>query len=672
MARRIALSSPLLVMLGGLITAAAPARPQAPAASQAPAAPGDGVPKDEGNGTADREQGPRRRVDENVVQQATDAFGLDIGGATIGLYSEDATRGFSPALAGNIRIEGLYFDRQGLTNSRLLRSTSVRVGPTALGETLPAPSGVVRYSLRLPADAPGGSLIAGLEAYGSPIVELDATYAEPGRRWKIGFGGSVVPALRDDAGGEGFVATAAVLPSWSDGNLRLHAFASQKIYRDLYLAPRVFAGSGVLPPRVERGRMVGQRWATTSGEDSNAGVIAEIDDFKGFKLRGGLFYSLWTPDETIAQLDVGTDPAGMARRIAVQFPGQSYGSLSGELQLIRHWQAGSWRHSLTASLRGRAFRGTYGGQVVSDLGFRRIDDRVQLPRPGIRHKDQAHDRIEQRTIGLSYIGAWGRRAQFNLGIQTTEFEKLYRAPAAVPVETRANPLLGNVAAGIELAPGFVAYAGYSRGLEETGTSPASARNPNEVLSPSITEQIDGGFRWKPRSEVSLIAGAFRITRAYANVDSSNWFRFIGQLENRGVELSLSWRPRPTITIVAGGLYQDPRVRTGNARLVPVSVPRSMARVDADWTVSSGSSISLDGTILYVGSIPVLSDNSLRSPPLVTANIGFRWRFGLGQRRALLRGQLLNITNAFSWRPQPSGALLYNAPRRFRVTVTTDF
>lgn len=663
---------PGLVFLGGLIAAAAPARAQVPAASPAPTPPGAGVQEEEDDAAADREQLPKKRVDENVVQQATDAFGLDIGGATIGLYTEDSARGFSPALAGNIRIEGLYFDRQGLANSRLLRSISVRVGPTALGETLPAPSGVVRYSLRLPADAPSGSLVAGLEAYGSPIVELDTTYAEPGRRWKIGLGGSVAPALRDDAGGDGFVATAAVLPSWSDGNLRLHAFASQKVYRDMYLAPRVFAGSRALPPRIERRRMVGQQWARSSGEDSNVGIIAEIDNLGGLMLRGGLFYSLWTPDDTIAQLDLGTDEAGMARRIAVQFPSQSYGSLSGELQLIKHWRTDGWRHSLTASLRGRAFEGTYGGQVVSNLGFRRIDDPLQLPRPGVRRNDQARDEVDQRTIGLSYIGAWGQRAQINFGVQATRFRKLYRAPAASPVETRANPLLGNVAAGVELSPGLVAYAGYARGLEETGTSPASARNPNEVLPPSVTEQIDGGLRWKPNSEVSLIVGAFRITRAYANVDATNLFRFIGRLENRGAELSLSWRPRPTIAIIAGGLYQDPRVTTGAARLVPVSVPTATARLDADWTLSPGSPISLDGTVLYVGSAPVLSDNTLRSSALVTSNVGFRWRFSIGRRRALLRGQLLNITNAFSWRPQPSGALLYNAPRRFRLTVTTDF
>ncbi|MEP7245859.1 MAG: TonB-dependent receptor, partial [Gammaproteobacteria bacterium] len=61
-----------------------------------------------------------QRADENAVTTAQDAFGATTGNESIGLYSETEVRGFSPVTAGNVRIEGLYFDRQGNLPPRLV------------------------------------------------------------------------------------------------------------------------------------------------------------------------------------------------------------------------------------------------------------------------------------------------------------------------------------------------------------------------------------------------------------------------------------------------------------------------------------------------------------------------------------------------------------------------
>ena len=49
--------------------------------------------------------------EENVTTESEDAFGRSIGNESIGIYNEGDVRGFSPIEAGNVRIEGLYFDR---------------------------------------------------------------------------------------------------------------------------------------------------------------------------------------------------------------------------------------------------------------------------------------------------------------------------------------------------------------------------------------------------------------------------------------------------------------------------------------------------------------------------------------------------------------------------------
>jgi len=62
-------------------------------------------------------------------------------------------RGFSPTRAGNIRIEGLYFDQVWGLTGRIRRSTTIRVGLSAFGFDFPAPTGIVDYSFRKPDDS---------------------------------------------------------------------------------------------------------------------------------------------------------------------------------------------------------------------------------------------------------------------------------------------------------------------------------------------------------------------------------------------------------------------------------------------------------------------------------------------------------------------------------------
>ena len=60
-----------------------------------------------------------QRAAENAVNSAEDAFGTSIGSETVGLYSASSARGFNPQLAGNIRLDGLYFDQQAQAQGRI-------------------------------------------------------------------------------------------------------------------------------------------------------------------------------------------------------------------------------------------------------------------------------------------------------------------------------------------------------------------------------------------------------------------------------------------------------------------------------------------------------------------------------------------------------------------------
>ena len=89
-----------------------------------------------------------QRADDNATTQAEDAFGTSVGNESFGLYNPFSVRGFSPVDAGNVRIEGLYFDQQANPTGRLIEGTTVRVGLSAQSYPFPAPTGIADHSLR--------------------------------------------------------------------------------------------------------------------------------------------------------------------------------------------------------------------------------------------------------------------------------------------------------------------------------------------------------------------------------------------------------------------------------------------------------------------------------------------------------------------------------------------
>jgi iron complex outermembrane receptor protein len=74
----------------------------------------------------------QQRAEDNVVTAAEDAFGTSIGLQNVGLYSQADARGFDPQQAGNLRIEGLYFDQETFaTSTCMVRETAMRIGIAA-------------------------------------------------------------------------------------------------------------------------------------------------------------------------------------------------------------------------------------------------------------------------------------------------------------------------------------------------------------------------------------------------------------------------------------------------------------------------------------------------------------------------------------------------------------
>lgn len=72
-------------------------------------------------------------ADENAGTSADDAFGSSVGSEGVGLDTSGDVRGFLAVQAGNVRVEGLDYDRAGGITDVVIKSTTVLLGLTAFG-----------------------------------------------------------------------------------------------------------------------------------------------------------------------------------------------------------------------------------------------------------------------------------------------------------------------------------------------------------------------------------------------------------------------------------------------------------------------------------------------------------------------------------------------------------
>src|SRR6478672_10349681 len=200
-----------------------------------------------------------QRADENAVTSAEDAFGTSVGDYNLGLYNPNDVRGFSADAAGNIRIDGLYIDRQADFTSHLIAGSTIRVGPSAQGYQFPAPTGIADFRPRRAGDKP---LISPNVAYG-PYggVELEADAQLPLSSTLSLTSGGGLYWLHNDNCSKASSWSAALAPRWQPSrNIELIPFWSTIRYSG-EAVPLVFVSGHALPPRIERGLFYGQHGA---------------------------------------------------------------------------------------------------------------------------------------------------------------------------------------------------------------------------------------------------------------------------------------------------------------------------------------------------------------------------------------------------------------------------
>ncbi len=614
-----------------------------------------------------------QRADDNATTKAEDAFGTSVGNESFGLYNPFSVRGFSPVDAGNVRIEGLYFDQQANPTGRLIGGTTVRVGLSAQSYPFPAPTGIADHSLRKAGDEALFSPVIAYGPYGGWTAEFDAQLPVSDSLSVAGGAG----LYRDHThyGGTPHYFSASIAPRWRPAaGVEIIPFWSRIRYSSEEAEPLMFTGGDYLPPKIARRNFYPQPWTTRQGESFNYGVIGEAP-LAGWTLRGGLFRSTNERERGFANLFVDIQPDASAREIVVAQADGKFASTSGELRLSRSFDEGDRRHSVHLAVRGREQTRRYGGDDVVDLGPTVIGVRDPAPEPVFAFGAQSFDRIEQTTAGVAYELRWRDIGEFSVGVQKTDYSKATDTPAGALPVSNDSPWLYNATAAGYVADGLVVYGGYTRGLEESPQAPDIATNRNEAPPAIRTEQVDAGVRWAIRPNLRVVAGVFDVSKPFYDLDPANLFTRLGTVRHRGLELSIAGQLLPGLTAVAGNILLDAEV-TGEAvdlgliGRVPVATTKRYSIASLDYRFPN-SPFSIDALAESTGDRIASQTNGFVVPPRAVLALGGRYRFKIGDKAATLRAQVGNVFNNYGFGVGGGGLFVYNLPRRFSVNLAAD-
>lgn len=617
-----------------------------------------------------------QRADENALTSAGDAFGTSVGAQTIGLYSPTNARGFNPTQAGNVRIEGLYFDQRTVTfNSALFAASQMRIGVAAQSYLFPSPTGIADYSLRKPQGETSLSIVATHGPLDASTLEFDA---QASLLKDVLSASSSLLYLHDEdfLGGQKSHNTEFSLllryqPSDSIEILPFYGLLTGSERREI---PYVFA-DGLQPvPQFEAILLPAQPWSSWAWRQTNAGVIAKGRFDRGWSMTAGAFRSEELEPRVFNDLLLGPSLDRTADHVLDVVPPQGMRSYSGEVRLSHLSVQGDHRRQVEFTVRARQVERHFGGDSVTDFGRVAIDPYVPLNEPAIVTSASNRDDTHQHGLGVSYSERWQGVGALNLGILKSTYERSISTPSQVSSPQRANPLLPTLSFTLELGPGLSLYGSYVRGLEDSANAPTRASNRGEPAPATASRQTDGGIHWVLSNNLDFVLGAFQVHKPYFNVDSNDVYRQEGRITNQGLELSATMTPLNGVKVIAGFVRNHPQVdfSVGPASSqVPVGPVPSTINLNGDFSLPSwhGWGGSVEWTRL--SSRTETDDGRFELPPLSTLNVGLRWARRCLDHPCSVRLDVNNVTDASGLTISSQYIVLPQLRRNYTMTAAID-
>ena len=620
-----------------------------------------------------------QRASENVLTEATDAFGTSVGNESTGLYSANSARGFSPITAGNARIEGLYFDpgSVGLPTGRLMKGNTVRVGITAQSYPFAAPTGIVDVDLRHPGDRTIVSTAASYGPYNSNSLQVDGQVPLIAGKLGLAAGAEKTYTSPDDRGMVPSISFGSLLQWNVTDNFRVTPFWNYFRQVDAHPGPYIVGDGVSAPPQYDRYKWVPQPWALRDQRSTIYGVLAAAAPWTDWSTRLGIFRVIRFEPRTLVPLFRNTHADGRTTFSFQSEPVRSATATSGEFRVSRAITAGSLRQNISVAVRGRDTYREFGGGDVKLFGDTVLGATFLVPEPTFHYGPLSFDKVRQGFVGLNYQAIWPGVGEASVGVQKTSYKRTVELPG-LPVQRNSTaPWLYNATVAVNLASNATLFGSYSRGLEESGIAPERALNRGEPQPATLTEQKDLGIRYAVVPNVTFVTSIFEISKPFFDVDPTLVYGRAGNLRHRGLELSLSGKFGDGFTVLVGGLLLQAQL---SGALVDQNIfgsrptgttPRTVT-ANIQYAPRSWRGFSVDAQLGLNGIQYANASNTLRLPGRAIFDIGGRYQFNVHGVPGSLRARLFNLTDARDWKIDGAGRFMPQGERRVSLALTLDF
>ena len=616
------------------------------------------------------------RADQNATTSAEDAFGTTVGNQTIGLYSQTDARGFSPQQAGNLRIEGLYFDQQTwISGDCMVRDSSMRVGIAAQSYSFPSPTGIADLNLHTPGEKASlsGVLVRGPYQESSVLIEGERPLSETVSM------GACVMGLRDylsDTNTRSSGAMASTIFRWRPApGTEVVPFYSYLAGAEHGLLPQVYTDAVAPLPLFNQRRLASQSFTRADFRQTNYGTILRQVLPGGWQMLAGLFRSRESDPESFIDEYVSLLPDRSAIHLLDVVPAFIATSTSGEVRLVRRTVNEIREHSLEFAVRGRRADRDFGGDAIIDYGPVTLDSPPPASTPPYATTTVRVDQTRQLDAGVMYKERWVGVGSLGVGILRSRYRRTVIEPGAPVQTTIASPWLANVQFTAMAGPMLTFYGSFTQGLEDSALAPSVAVNRGEPPPATRTRQVDAGMRYVPNSRVSLVIGAFDIHKVYFNLGVGAVYAALGSIEHRGIETSLTYSDEG-LTLVAGGVWLRPRVaRTLVEPVASGDVPIGPAPLvltgNLDYSPARWHPFSASLQWNWLSSRVATTDDRYKLPPFTTVGAGLRYQSQLHGHPTTIRLEALNLTDARGLLVSSVGLVVPEPGRRVSLNVSVD-
>jgi iron complex outermembrane receptor protein len=218
------------------------------------------------------------------------------------------------------------------------------------------------------------------------------------------------------------------------------------------------------------------------------------------------------------------------------------------------------------------------------------------------------------------------------------------------------------------------YASYMQGLIAGGAAPSAAKNANQVLSPSVSDQYEVGAK-ATLGGMDLTAALFRIDKVNEYTDpTDNVYKQDGREVHQGVEVTGTGKICDRLTAVGGFTLMDAEVthaknNTALEGKTPINVPESQAKVYLEYELPYVSHLTATAGGNYFGRRSVDALNTQYFPEAVTCDAGVRYQPVIYGHKTTLNLNVTNLLDKRYWSYYRSGdGLLLGEPRLFAFSA----